>query len=120
MISANVIAHSLSPDGVPIITIEYSAPRFILAEFNTHRVFSRNAGSSRAIPTTKIIERVVESPVIPIWNRNKPGMQGVFDVSDNEIAQWEAIWLEVRDDVVRHATRLNEAKCHKQIVNRIL
>lgn len=120
MISAKVIAHSVTPNGIPIITIEYAAPRFILAEFNTHRVFSRNAGSSRAIPTTKIIEAVVNTPVIPVWNRNKPGMQGVFDVTDEEIAAWQEVWLEARNDAVKHAQRLFDLKCHKQIVNRVL
>ena len=120
MIFAKVITDSISFSGVRLTTIEYSAPRFILAEFNTHRVFSRNAGSSRAIPTTKIIERVEETPVIPVWSRNKPGMQGIFDVTDEEMAEWTAIWLEARDDAVKHAKRLLDKKAHKQSVNRIL
>lgn len=120
MISAKVICDSVSLSGIRLTTLEYSAPRFILAEFNTHRVFSRNAGSSRAIPTTRIIERVVETPVIPMWTRNKPGMQGVDDVTAEEAAEWTAIWLEARDDAVRHAKRLADAKAHKQSVNRIL
>lgn len=120
MISASVIADSISPSGVRLTTIEYSAPRFILAEFNTHRVFSRNAGSSRAIPTTRLIERVEESPVIPVWTRNKPGMQGIDDVTESEVIEWTQIWLEARDDAVKHAKRLLECKAHKQSVNRIL
>lgn len=120
MISTKVIADSLTETGVRLVTLEYTAPRFILSEFNTHRVFSRNAGSSRAIPTTKLIERVVDNPVIPVWTRNKPGMQGSDDVTDAEIAEWTAIWLEARDDAVKHAKRLAEKKSHKQSVNRIL
>jgi len=120
MISAKVIADSITSTGIRLTTIEYNAPRFILAEFNTHRVFSRNAGSSRAIPTTRIIERVVETPVLPVWSRNKPGMQGTFDVNEAEEAEWTKIWLEARDDAVKHAKRLAECKAHKQSVNRIL
>lgn len=120
MLLAKVIADSITSTGVRLTTIEYTAPRFILAEFNTHRVFSRNAGSSRAIPTTKLIERVVDTPVIPMWSRNKPGMQGVFDVTTEEEAEWTKIWLEARDDAVKHAKRLAEVKAHKQSVNRVL
>ena len=49
-ISAKVIADSVSPKGIRLVTIECQFPRFILAQVNTHRVFSRNSASSRAIP----------------------------------------------------------------------
>ena len=41
-------------------------PRIILAEFNTHRLFSRNSASSRAIPFKKMVQSVLENPFIPI------------------------------------------------------
>ena len=48
---ARVLLDSVSPAGVRLTTLEVTFPRFVLAEFNTHRVFSRNSASSRAIPT---------------------------------------------------------------------
>ncbi len=56
--------------------LEY--PRFIHAEFMTHRMFSRNASSSRAIPVHKLVEEVKISPARPVhWGSNRPGMQAV-------------------------------------------
>ena len=39
---AKVLADSVSPAGHRLTTLEATFPRFVLAEFNTHRVFSRN------------------------------------------------------------------------------
>jgi hypothetical protein len=51
--------------------------RFVLAEMNTHRAFSRNSASSRAIPVQKIIDRVTNDPAWPVvWPKEQAGMQG--------------------------------------------
>ena len=90
-------------------------PRFVLAEFNTHRVLSRNSASSRAIPTNKLIERLLNDPVIPLeWGRNKAGMSADDVVTEEEAAQAERVWLQARDAAVEHARRLLELKIHKQ------
>ena len=44
---ATVIADSISPVGKRITTLELVYPRYIHSEFMTHRMFSRNASSSR-------------------------------------------------------------------------
>lgn len=125
MISAKVIADSLNTSQYSILekrltTFELVFPRFILPQFNTHRVFSRNAASSRAIPLAKTIKQVIEMPVMPIWNKNQPGMQGTFDVTSEEEEEFIKIWLDARDDAVKHAKRFKDAEAHKQIANRIL
>lgn len=75
--SAKIIADSISPMGHRLTTFEVEIHRFVLAEFNTHRVFSRNSASSRAIPVQKQLARVSEDPAFPIkWNSEQPGMQG--------------------------------------------
>ena len=56
--SARVLLDSVSPGGVRLVTMEVRYPRFIHAEFMTHRMFSRNAGSSRALPIRKMIAAV--------------------------------------------------------------
>src|SRR3954452_24195130 len=73
---AKVLADSVSPAGQRLTTLEATFPRFVLAEFNTHRVFSRNSASSRAIPVAKQLRRVLDDPYVPIeFGSNKPGMQ---------------------------------------------
>ena len=63
-ISATIVADSISEAGKRITTFELEFPRFILPEFNTHRLFSRNAASSRAIPVKKMIEHVENNTAI--------------------------------------------------------
>lgn len=76
-ISAKVIGHSISAFGDELISYELVFPRYILPEFNTHREFSRNSASSRAIPFNKMVESVENNPFIPIaWQKHHKGMQG--------------------------------------------
>jgi len=115
MIAAKVIAHSIAND-IPLITMELNYPRFIHSEFMTHRMFSRNASSSRAIPVEKVIEQVRNSPAMPIhWGKNQPGMQA-REVLDNGKVWWESASL----SAIQEATYLYQRGYHKQIVNRVL
>jgi thymidylate synthase ThyX len=119
--SARVLLDSVSPAGVRLFTLEVTFPRFVLAEFNTHRVLSRNSASSRAIPTAKLLERLERDPVLPLeWGRNKQGMSASEVLSDEEEAQAKRVWLQARDAAVAHARRLLELKVHKQELNRVL
>jgi thymidylate synthase ThyX len=118
---ARVLLDSINPAGVRLTTMEVTFPRFILAEFNTHRVFSRSSASSRAVPTRKMIERVIQSPVLPIeWGRNRAGMSASEAVSEQEEAIARQSWLSARDMAVKTAEALAELKVHKQVVNRVL
>jgi thymidylate synthase ThyX len=119
--SARVLLDSVSPAGVRLTTLEVTFPRFVLSEFNTHRVFSRNSASSRAIPTTKLLERIERDPVLPLeWGRNQKGMSAsdVIDEQDEEEAK--RIWLSARDAAVAHARQLLALNVHKQELNRVL
>lgn len=80
---AGVIADSINPFGVRLTTMEVTFPRFVLAEFNTHRAFSRNSASSRAIPFDKMRERAATSafPFLEL-PAEQPGMSGGADLSD--------------------------------------
>ena len=53
--------------GATIETFEMYFPRPILAEQNTHRVFSRNTGSSRAIPLKTMLRELRRTPFIPMF-----------------------------------------------------
>lgn len=119
--SAKVIADSVSPQGVRITTLEVEFHRFVLAEFNTHRVFSRNSASSRAIPYKKMRTKALESLAYPVsWPAEQKGMQGGDEVS--EIAQVisKETWVEARDAAVQAGDCLYEWGVHKSVINRLL
>ncbi len=119
--SAKVIADSISPTNKRLTTIEVTLHRYMLPEFNTHRVFSRNSASSRAIPVHKIIERITTTPVLPlVWASEQKGMQGGTPLDEQAAEAARAIWLHARYTVIEHATALTDLGVHKSIVNRLL
>lgn len=121
MIEAKIIKDSMSPAGVRLTTFVLTYPRFIHAEFMTHRVFSRNASSSRAIPVKKQIQMVIDNPAIPLaFTKNQKGMQGgeALDGKAHELAVKS--WLHARDNAVMWANTLADLEVHKQYANRIL
>lgn len=119
MIEAKIIADSISPDGVRITTMELEYPRFIHAEFMTHRVFSRNAASSRAIPVAKVIEQVRTNPAMPIhWGKNQSGMQAKEEVVD--IMEAKMLWWMAARQAADRAESMHAIGLHKQVANRIL
>ena len=102
-----ILADSRSPAGYRLTTLETTFPRFILAEFNTHRVFSRNSASSRAIPIVKQVRRVLEQPYVPIeFGSNQPGMQAGPALTGEANRAAEREWLQARDAAVRHVLGL--------------
>lgn len=75
--AAKVLLDSVSPTGARLTTMEVTFHRFVLAEFNTHRMFSRNSASSRAIPVEKQLKQFREAPAMPVeLPAEQPGMQG--------------------------------------------
>jgi hypothetical protein len=126
-ISAKVVAMSVHNYGPLLTTLELRYPRFIHAEFMTHRMFSRNASSSRAIPVAKMIEQVRNDPAMPIhWGKNQPGMQAreehdaeVWASRAGLVSNAEA-WRCAAESAVCAAFAFSEAGYHKQIVNRLL
>lgn len=119
--SARVICDSIGAHGVRLVTVEATYPRFVHSELLTHRVFSRNSSSSRAIPIEKMIQSVIDDPVMPVsWGRNQRGMQAGAELSGDELAAAQAAWLRGRDAAVETARTLAAAGLHKQVVNRVL
>jgi thymidylate synthase ThyX len=145
-ITATVVADSVSPAGIRLTTLQLRYPRFVHAEFMTHRVFSRNASSSRAIPVERLIEDVLRDPAMPsFWGKNQPGMQAreehiapviweraetynsgvsedgseMLEGSFDPMSREEA-WTFAMLDAVDGAKALAKAGYHKQIVNRLL
>lgn len=120
-IQARVVCDSLSPFGKRLTTLEVTFPRFVLAEFNTHRVFSRNSASSRAIPTAKLLERVRNNPAMPIeWGANNAGMQSKSLLGEEEAKVLKSYWIRQAHAAAEAAEKMAMVGGHKQIVNRII
>ncbi len=114
----SLLADSISPAGVRLTTFEVTFPRFILAEFNTHRVLSRNSASSRAIPPELQIERVLADPFIPEFGTREKGMgSGEKNPSQDHAIQ---AWLRSRDAAVTAAQDLIDLNVDKARINRLL
>lgn len=121
-ISATVVQDSKSSrDGKRIVTFELEYPRFIHSEFMTHRLLSRNAASSRAIPISKLSDLVLKNPASPIsWEKNARGMQSSSKLEPRLHIAASNIWQDISRQSVTAATKLSTIGVHKQFANRIL
>jgi hypothetical protein len=121
MIEVKIIADSVNDYGNRLTTMQLRYPRFIHAEFMTHRVFSRNARSSRAVPTKKLIEEVRNTPVMPVhWGQNQPGMQADNELTSRAMDDARSYWLKAATEAANVALQMENLGVHKQVVNRIL
>lgn len=121
-ITATVVQDSIDArSSTRLTTFELEYPRFIHSEFMTHRMLSRNAASSRAIPTTKLIDLVKKKPATPVeWGKNKLGMQATDTLLLPDMLSAQHYWQQAADDAVNAATKMNKIGVHKQITNRVL
>lgn len=136
---AEVILASKGPDQKPIYTIRLRYPRIIHGEIMTHRVFSRNARSSRAVPVKTMLKEVLNTPFIPWhWGKNQKGMQAFEECSElvrtqcyytdddgddylsTELLSSSEAWLAASNQAVIAAEAFMEAGYHKQLPNRLL
>ena len=119
MIYAKIIEDSITTMGKRITTLELQYHRYIHGELMTHRVFSRNAMSSRAIPVAKMIAQVRNNPAMPVhWGQNQKGMQAGAELLDTTgaVTAWRIAAQRAADD----AEGLSAMGLHKQVANRIL
>jgi thymidylate synthase ThyX len=122
---AKIIADSVYGDH-RLTTMEVQFHRFVLAEFNTHRDFSRNSASSRAIPVVKQLAKVVEDPALPVsWPCEKPGMQGGTELQGEDLMDATRLYDDVHHAVttlVNNYIRTHEpsGRLHKSILNRFI
>lgn len=119
--SAKIIADSVNPNGDRLTTMEITTHRFVLSEFNTHRMFSRNSASSRAIPVSKQINRVLTDPAFPLsWPAEQKGMQGGEEIEGMDREHCVHYWLRARDAAVDNVKWLQKIGVHKSVTNRLL
>lgn len=117
MITVKIIADSISLSKDRITTFELEYPRMIHSEVMTHRLFSRNAASSRAIPVDTMIDQVLTSPAMPVeWGLNQSGMQAKGVHNSPATCIWA--WQRAAARAVESARELQGLGLHKQLVNR--
>lgn len=122
MMGARIIADSKHfKYNTRITTFELSFPRWILAEFNTHRLLSRNSASSRAIPIKANIENIMAETAMPVhWGVNQPGMVADAEANEEVTAAAKTIWYEARNNAIKSAEALSALGIHKQVANRLI
>lgn len=118
-----VIEDSLNPyNKIRLTTLQLRYWRGIHAEFMTHRVFSRNASSSRAIPVSTFLKQVWNDPATPVhWGANQPGMKARTELTG--FKKWFAqfMWKTSGKMVCCLVWLTNKVSSpHKQVFNRLL
>ena len=116
---AEIIADSICT--ARIVTIELTMPKWLVAQLNTHRCFSRNSASSRAIPLKTLRAQVLENPYIPsTWPRNQKGMAGGDPLDASHAGASERAWRQALNDACKHHEWLEHLGVHKELANRLL
>lgn len=90
-----ILASESATTGIRLTTMAITMPKSLVAELNTHRAFSRNSASSRAMPILKVIEQVAHTPYTPPrFGKHNTGMQpaGYFDEDEAFDLEWR--WVD--------------------------
>ena len=120
-IHVEIVGHSLSPQGDELISVLCTYPRIIHSEMMTHRMFSRNASSSRAVPVDKMIKAVRENTFCPFeFQKAHKGMQGSEYFIGADRQECINLWLESAELALQQAEKMKAKGISKQIINRIL
>lgn len=120
-LKSKVIADSINIFGNRITTMELTYPRIIHSEFMTHRLFSRNASSSRAVPVEKMIKAVKTNMFKPLAiQKSHKGMQGSEYLEGSELEEAQELWIESAKLAISQAEKMKLKGISKQIINRIL
>jgi hypothetical protein len=117
---AKIVLDSISPDDIRLPSLHLRYWRPIHAEFMTHRVFTRNGRSSRAVPVKTLL---TEAPYVPQFAKNQPGMVAGEPLTADEQARAEGIWnymIEACRYGVAELAKIGGTGVHKQWTNRPL
>lgn len=120
------IQGSIAPNGTKITTLVLEYPRAIHAQLLTHRVFSKNSSSSRAVPIKVAIEQIENDPAEYIWTENKSGMSGDVITDRVKLSKIHSatgtLWNHVKQTVLYLGSKESEGglNVHKQNAARLL
>ena len=118
-IQAEVVQHSISPEGKEVITFNVKYGLIVHAEQLRHRLFSNSVKSQRAIPTKVIRKEVLNNPYVPVWlGANQPGMVAEKQVKHPKLV--EKLWRAARYPAVFAHWTIEKLGAHKEVANRLL
>lgn len=121
MNKVEIVADSVNQFGDRLTSLVLTYPRIIHAEMLTHRMLSRNASSSRAVPIQKMIEAVKNNTFCPFeFQKAHKGMQGSEYFTGQDREDCIKLWLESAELALQQAEKMKEKGITKQIINRIL
>lgn len=116
--SVKIVLDSINQTtGYRLVTIQARYPRFIHAEVMTHRQFSRNARSSRAVPVSKL---AAEDIYVPTFGVNQSGMQSREVAEERLQRSWRNDWLRLAGTTQATVLDWGKNQMHKQWANRPL
>lgn len=119
-IEARIIEDSIC-GGVRITTFQVRAPRIILAEINTHGILAKSSRSTRAVPTAKLRQEVLDDPFVPEkFYKNGKGMAGKELMVGWEARAAKIVWRLGRYSAVLQSAILSRIGVHKQHAGRPL
>ena len=121
-IDAKILADSINTvNNKRLITVQVKVPRYILAEVNTHRVFSRNYASSRAIPAKVIRGNITNNMFRPVyWGSNQRGMSASSELKGWRKWMANKMWGFGGHMMAFTHWSLEKLGLHKQTCNRLL
>lgn len=115
-----IAASACMETGKEIYTLVCEYPRAIHAQLMTHRVFSKNSSSTRAIPIPSAIANIVTVPAKFIWTAKNKGMQGPVITDSDHLAAITEVENKVRQNVIDAVEQLDRLGVHKQNACRYL
>lgn len=120
MIKVELVQKSINPAGGEICTLLLEYPRVIHSQLMTHRVFSRNSSSTRAVPLLKAIEQIENNPAQFIWTQNQRGMQGPIITDPSKLRTLNKYKDHLFEFTSKMVMRFQELGVHKQNAGRFL
>jgi hypothetical protein len=108
------------PSSFLVVRLEGTAYVSGNCEVMTHRQFSRNASSSRAIPTATMTSQLEQRMFVPTYfGMNQSGMQAEqqLDEEAREIAR--ELWIQTGKNAIEASKAMQAIKMHKQLANRV-
>lgn len=125
MYSAEIIADSISPDGIRLTTYETEWPHAVHKDFMTH-TFPKNFESFRAQPPEKLITKLEDGGFfIPeVFGHRTPGMGQRNDPLEGEEAidqDWaRELWIKYAMDSIWTAKQMLKRGISKQQINFVI
>lgn len=120
-ISVTVLADSIALNGKRMTSFEFVYHRLFHSEAMTHRLPSKNASSTRAVPLKKAVEYTNDNPAVPVfWGKNKPGMMATEPLVGEELKKAQELWELGRKQASELVLEFEKIGLHKQIAGRPL